>query len=129
MNDPIDVYYSALERLKSGKTVLVAAGTRITKDSVALEAGRKRGSIKKSRPSFARLIELIESAAKASIQDVPIEAKDLSWQQKAERYRALYEQALSREVNLVHEIFTLKERLHRLTGENVIPINSKRDRL
>ena len=42
MNNLLD-YFDALERLKSGKPINVPKGTKITNDSVALEAGRKRG--------------------------------------------------------------------------------------
>jgi hypothetical protein len=67
----VDNYMSALERLKNNTPVVLPKGTRISKDTVALEAGRKRSSIKKSRPQFANLIEEIELAA--SIQSKPEE--------------------------------------------------------
>ncbi|MEK6290834.1 MAG: hypothetical protein V4793_05485 [Paraburkholderia tropica] len=50
MSDAMTDYYAALERLKKRK------GARINNDTVAIEAGRKKGSIKKSRPLFAQLI-------------------------------------------------------------------------
>ena len=56
-------YEEALERLKTGKPIRVAVGTRITNDAVSLEAGRGKGTIKKSRASFAKLILEIEAAA------------------------------------------------------------------
>ena len=42
----VDNYLSALERLKNNTPVVLPKGTRISKDTVALEAGRKRSSIK-----------------------------------------------------------------------------------
>ncbi len=49
-------YWDALERLKAGCPSRVPLGSSINKDTVALEAGRKRGAIKKSRISFGKLI-------------------------------------------------------------------------
>lgn len=63
--NPLDDYFAALERLKKGTSKKVPKGTRITNDAVALEAGRGKGSIKKSRLVFADLIAAIEEAARA----------------------------------------------------------------
>ena len=57
----VNEYYAALERLKVNKPTVLPKGAAINNDTVALEAGRKRGSIKKSR--HAALIEAIELAA------------------------------------------------------------------
>ena len=57
-------YWEALERLKAGCPSRVPLGSSINKDTVALEAGRKRGSIKKSRSSFGELIAAIDAANK-----------------------------------------------------------------
>ncbi|MCO8084711.1 hypothetical protein [Acinetobacter lwoffii] len=54
-------YYAALERLKANKPEVLPKGSAINNDTVAMEAGRKRGSIKKSR--HAALIEAIELVA------------------------------------------------------------------
>lgn len=48
-------YFLALERLKARRAA-------INNDAVSIEAGRKKGSIKKSRPVFAKLIAAIEAA-------------------------------------------------------------------
>ena len=56
-------YFDALERLKNNKTINVPLGTKISNDAVSLEAGRKKGTIKKSRPQFAELIAKIDTAA------------------------------------------------------------------
>ncbi|MFW1909360.1 hypothetical protein ACG9HW_02105 [Acinetobacter ursingii] len=61
-------YYAALERLKANKPIILPKGSAINNDTVALEAGRKRGSIKKSR--HAALIESIEQAAQQVRQNV-----------------------------------------------------------
>ncbi|WP_119686103.1 hypothetical protein [Acinetobacter ursingii] len=61
-------YDAALERLKANKPIILPKGSAINNDTVAMEAGRKRGSIKKSR--HAALIEAIEQAAQAAGQNV-----------------------------------------------------------
>ena len=64
----LNEYYAALERLKANKPIVLPKGSAINNDTVALEAGRKRGSIKKSR--HAALIEAIELAAQQAGQNV-----------------------------------------------------------
>ena len=61
-------YYAALERLKANKPTVLPKGSAINNDTVALEAGRKRGSIKKSR--HAALVQAIELAAQQAGQNV-----------------------------------------------------------
>lgn len=110
MPDILKDYFDALERLKIGKTVNVPKGTKITNDSVSLEAGRKKGTIKRSRPVFSDLIKAIDDAAKAESrpQDEMRERLD---QAKAEaaRYRVLWEEALAREISLVKELWDARE--------------------
>lgn len=55
-------YLDALERLKKNAPVNVPKGSPINKDQVALEAGRKRGTIR-NRPGFESLIAEIELAS------------------------------------------------------------------
>jgi len=64
----VNEYYAALERLKANKPTVLPKGSAINNDTVALEAGRKRGSIKKSR--HAALVEAIEQAAQEAGQNV-----------------------------------------------------------
>lgn len=63
----LNEYYAALERLKANKPTVLPKGSAINNDTVALEAGRKRGSIKKSR--YAALVETIELAAQEAGQN------------------------------------------------------------
>ena len=55
-SDPLADYFEALDRLQKGRPRIVPLGTKITNDAVSLEAGRKKGSIKKSRDLFKDLI-------------------------------------------------------------------------
>lgn len=112
MADIVSEYLSALERLKNGATVRVPPGTGISKDSVALEAGRGRGAIKRSRAIFSDLIAAIE--LEASSQEPPTDNLELKLQiskKEAARYRKMYEESLSRELSLVHQIDRLRRAL------------------
>lgn len=110
MPDILKDYFEALERLKRGKPVNVPKGTKLTNDSVSLEAGRKKGTIKKSRPVFSDLIEAIDAAATAEGKPQD-EMRERLEQAKAEaaKYRALWEEALAREVSLVKELWDARE--------------------
>lgn len=110
MPDILKDYFDALDRLKLGKTINVPKGTKITNDSVSLEAGRKKGTIKRSRPVFSDLIKAIDDAAKAESRPQD-EMRQRLDQAKAEaaRYRALWEEALAREISLVKELWDARE--------------------
>lgn len=127
MTDILKDYFEALERLKRGKPVNVPKGTKITNDSVSLEAGRKKGTIKKSRPIFSDLIEAIEAAAKTETKPGDeMRARLDEAKAQAERYRALWEKALAREVSLVKQLWDEREAWAKeraaLSGSKVIPI-------
>lgn len=62
MSKAIKNFENALQRLIDGKPKIVEPTYTINNDTVALEAGRKRGAIKKSRPELADLIEAIAKA-------------------------------------------------------------------
>lgn len=131
MPDILKDYFAALERLKRGKPDNVPPGTKITNDSVSQEAGRKKGTIKKSRPVFSDLIEAIEAAGVA--EPTPLDQmKGRLEQTKAEvaRYRALWEEALAREVSLVKELWDVKETWAKerepMTGGKVTPIRKQK---
>lgn len=131
MPDILNDYFEALERLKKGRPVNVSKGSKITNDSVSLEAGRKKGTIKKSRPIFFDLIKAIDAASteESKPRDEMRERLDEA-KREAERYRKLWEEALCREVSLVKQLWDergvwAKEKAA-LTGEKVASINSKR---
>lgn len=84
-------YYAALERLKANKPTTLLKGAAINNDTVALEAGRKRGSIKKSR--HAALIEAIEQAAEQVGQNVLSPAQQIEQAKtKTKAVKSDYEQ-------------------------------------
>ena len=87
----IDEYYAALERLKANKPTVLPKGSAINNDTVAFEAGRKRGSIKKSR--HATLVEAIELAAQQAGQNVPSAAQQIEKaKSKTKAVKSDYEQ-------------------------------------
>ena len=97
MPDILQDYRDALARLRRGKPENVPKGTKITNDSVSLEAGRKKGTIKRCRPIFKDLIDEINAAAEE--QSKPEDAQKARIDElKAEvvKYRTLWEEALTR---------------------------------
>lgn len=108
MPDILKDYFEALDRLKNGKPVNVPKGSRITNDSVSLEAGRKKGTIKKSRPIFSDLMEAIDAAAKAEPRD-DMRAQLDEAKADVARYRARWDEALAREVSLIKQLWDERE--------------------
>ncbi|MBA1293752.1 hypothetical protein G7025_10315 [Pseudomonas lurida] len=116
----LENYRAALFRLIEGKPHNVPKGSAINKDTVALEAGRKRGSIKKSREEHAGLIKSIEAASTAQQQKSKRPFTHDAEKQKAlkkaaqEQFETIkedYHLALTKIVSLVHENHILKERI------------------
>lgn len=123
MANTLTDYYEALERLRKGRPNIVPKGTKITNDSVSIEAGRAKGSIKKSRLIFSDLIKDIQEAAVAHA-DPREEMKTRLKTSKttADKYRSLWEEALAREASLLVELFEVKKTLTQLNGGKVLPI-------
>lgn len=103
----VEKYFEALQRL-------IDRGDKISNDTVALEAGSGRGSIKKSRPAYGDLIAAIDvaaraqSAAKADTDPVPALR-----QEKMNLVQQL-DAALERELALLSEVHNLREELQQL---------------
>ncbi|RZG88405.1 hypothetical protein EXE10_02395 [Acinetobacter sp. WCHAc060033] len=111
----INEYYAALERLKANKPTVLPKGSAINNDTVALEAGRKRGSIKKSR--HIALVQAIELAAKQAGQNVlsPIQqieqakSKTKAVKSDYEQLKEDYEKLLQKCNSLLLENFELRQ--------------------
>lgn len=128
MTLPLIEYFQALDRLKSDCPVRVPKGTKITNDSVALEAGRGKGSIKKSRPVFASLIQAIDEAAIEPVKNPDQQKKRLEKiKEIANQYHRELEAALVREVSLLYELYEIKKQMAQLTGANVLPLRPIKD--
>ncbi|MCG3703810.1 hypothetical protein L5F68_05620 [Aliarcobacter butzleri] len=105
----LDDYYKALERLINNKPINVPKNTKINNDTVALEAGRKRGSIKKSREIFADLlIKINEYSKNNNTEYKELQDKIFKFKNKALVYQELYENALNRELMLIERIKELE---------------------
>jgi hypothetical protein len=118
MSDAISDYYAALDRLKQRKA-------KINNDTVALEAGRKKGSIKKSRPQFAALIQAIEEAQKEVVRPEAVIVDRLEQARgNVKDIQRRLDASLARELALVREVFRLRKDLAVLRGGNVVPFHS-----
>ena len=116
----LNEYYAALERLKANKPTVLPKGSAINNDTVALEAGRKRGSIKKSR--YAALVEAIELAAQEAGQNAlsptqqveKAKSKTKAVKTDFEQLRDDYEKLLEKCNSLLLENFELKQKTHQI---------------
>jgi len=135
----VENYMTALRRLVDGSPNNVPKGSAINKDTVALEAGRKRGSIKKSRAENAPLIAAIEAAAAAQEEKSgPTAAQDAAKQkalkkavkEKLGSLKEEHELALTKIVSLVLENHILKQRVMKLEQDldrenKVVPLERR----
>ncbi len=114
----VEKYFDALARLK-------ARGAPINNDAVAQEAGSGKGSIKKSRPGYAELIAAISQAAqeqqqaKAASDPLP----QLRQQMSALQHRL--DSALERELNLLNEVYQLREENRQLKQGRLSLVSNK----
>lgn len=116
-------YIAAIDRLERDEPQILPKGTLISNDTVALEAGRKRGSIKRLRyPKLCRLVDEAaerqrSSASVVNVSSVAAEKKSKSTDsEKAlkEQYKALerdYKITLQKNISLVYEVYKLKKEI------------------
>lgn len=119
MSEAITDYYAAIERLKK------RLGARINNDTVAIEAGRKKGSIKKPRPQFTRLIEAID-AASAETWRPKLELTERLNRAKGgvQDLQAQLDESLARELALLRQVSSLRKELVALRCGSVLPLQS-----
>jgi hypothetical protein len=121
--EPLAGYFEALERLKKGHPNIIPKGTKLTNDAVSVEAGRKKGSIKKSRDLFRDLIAAIAAASAEQGRPVVEQAERLNKvKQTVDGLRVQLDAALGREISLLAELYDTKKKLAKLTGVRVLPI-------
>lgn len=85
-------FYDALQRLVDGKPKVIAGAYSINNDTVALEAGRKRGTIKKSRPELIVAITEAETLRTGQSGNTKIDIRDQKLQEAQDRIKALENQ-------------------------------------
>jgi hypothetical protein len=124
MNETLQDYFDALERLKLNEPIYIAKNSKINNDTVALEAGRKRGSIKKSREIFAELIESINLASnEEKIQQNKLKFKISKLKSSSDNYKELYEKSINRELMYIEKINELEKLLNK---KNSFSINNEK---
>ncbi|ARS47129.1 hypothetical protein V6M29_18230 [Stutzerimonas chloritidismutans] len=123
----ITEYRAALQRLIAGNPTIVPRESKINNDSVALEAGRKRGSIKKSRGEFLPLIREIREAAEDSAKGRTVNKHDEaitridSLKLELSQLKQEHEALLVKYLSLLHYNHQLQQENKRLGGsENLI---------
>lgn len=105
MSSTIDDYFAALERLIKNKPLRIPKGYVINNDNVALEAGRTKGSIKRSRAVFHDLIERIKQVKDCQVSPTLEFKRTIENQkQKLKRYKLDNEAQFKRELMLLDEI-------------------------
>lgn len=110
----VDKYFAALQRL-------IDRGERVSKTAVAIEAGSKPGCIKPSRPAYERLIYEIDQAAKTQQVAKALKDPTAELQRDIEQLTQRLDEALEREVCLLHEVYSLREENRQLrTGRPVV---------
>ena len=119
-NNTMEEYFAALQRLKSRKE-------RINNDTVAIEAGRKKGSIKKSRPQFAELIKAINLAALEmnNVLNEPINRLTKVKDEKVIIQKRL-DESLEREIVLIKQVFDLQKELTQLKNGNILAFKKRK---
>lgn len=113
-------YFEALKRIQQGKATRVTNGLRITKDAVALEAGRGKGSIKKSRAVYSELIRAIETAELERAEASPAKTYSLRLEKiknAAERNRCDLDATTASLVVRLYEIHELKKEVRLLQSK------------
>jgi hypothetical protein len=109
-------YFAALDRLKRRRA-------KINNDAVAIEAGRTKGSIKKSRPVFAELIAAIDAAASKQAHPRTDQFARLNrLKATVNELRLQLDASYARELSLLAEIYGLRKQLAHLAGGKVLPI-------
>jgi mannitol-specific phosphotransferase system IIBC component len=108
----IDDYYDALQRLIDNRPLHITKGSKINNDTVALEASRKRGSIKKSRQGFEQLInDILEGEAKRTQGTRKIQDKLEQTKIDKINIESLYNKSLNRELMYLETISELEEEI------------------
>lgn len=120
-NEIIDDYFEALARLKSNSPIRIPKDSKISNDNVSLEAGRKKGTIKKSRPIFDELIIAInETKKKDDALIIEAQTKLNKYKKELQQYKFFYEESINRELMYLEKIDKLEKTL-----QTNLPINNK----
>jgi hypothetical protein len=110
----IDDYYDALQRIINNNPLNIPKGSKINNDTVALEAYRKRGSIKKSRKGFEQLItDILEAESKRTQGVRKLEGKLEKTKQDKLNIETLYNESLNRELMYLETLNELEKEIEK----------------
>ena len=110
----IDDYYDALQRIINNNPLNIPKGSKINNDTVALEAYRKRGSIKKSRKGFEQLItDILEAESKRTQGVRKLEGKLEKTKQDKLNIETLYNESLNRELMYLETLIELEKEIEK----------------
>jgi len=109
-------------RIQKGKPINVPKGTKMNRDTVALEAGRKKGSIRYER--YPALYNEIEKEM-GEVIETPLQlAKRIKndYKDKSDNYKELLGKALGRELMLIERVRELEKELKLIKQNNPLLI-------
>ena len=116
----------ALNRLVSNTPIRVPKDSKINNDTVALEAGLKRGAVKRSRPELAELLDNIREAEAKRLgkeyskknSKIVMQNEALKLKQQLNELQYKYDVQLSQINSLIFENHRLKRENQFLSEEN-----------
>ena len=116
--------YDALLRLVNNTPVRVPKGTKISRRTVLLEAGKDPSLIRSDREIYERLIADIEhyaalqkeKSAKKNGQVAELKARIAQLRNEAERFEDLWKAALARELFLLEQLDEYEQRWKKYTN-------------
>ncbi|EPF6350669.1 MULTISPECIES: hypothetical protein [Acinetobacter] len=116
----------ALNRLIANAPIRVPKGSKINNDTVALEAGLKRGAVKRSRPELAELLDNIREAEAKRLgkeyskknSKIVMQNEALKLKQQLKELQEKYDVQLSQINSLIFENHRLKRENQFLIEEN-----------
>ncbi|WP_104510002.1 hypothetical protein [Acinetobacter indicus] len=125
MSKTLDNFYAALQRLKEGKPKFIDFPYSINNDTVSLEAQRKRGTIKKSRPELTQLIIDIAKAeairtgkqpnpSSTNVQDDKLKKAESRITELEEKLAELEEKYKAQQAQLNMQMYRNKELLRKV---------------
>jgi hypothetical protein len=120
----IQRYYDALKRLQENEPIILPKGSKINNDTVALEAGRKRGAIKGNSPEIIELKrQIYESKIKLISKAIP--KKDSNRDSEYQKLLANYKIQSAKLASTLFELQQVKAELKTLQEKNLILFKDK----
>tara|TARA_B100000700_G_C14983938_1_gene827822 strand:+ start:457 stop:792 length:336 start_codon:yes stop_codon:yes gene_type:complete len=101
----MDCYWQALERLVNNTPQIIPLNSKINNDNVALEAGKGKGAIKKSRSQFDLLRQaILDESEKQKLASPSESIRIKALKEELEYYKGLYHESINRELILLEKL-------------------------